>query len=290
MKTLLLHLGGTARDEDVLAGGALVARQFGSHLSCLRIEPDPFAMMAYVTAYDIATAAAIGDALNAAKIENREKTRRAEEHFLRFCKSADIRVADKPGGTGISASWSRAEGDQAEILIRRAKYHDAVVLAGGSKEQGLTVDYLGSVVLGAGRPLVLTPEGPVAGHAGTIAIAWKDTPEAARAVAASMPLLEKAQNVLVLGAVENDAHAAAMAESLAGVVTQLRWHGVEAEARPLPRKDVDVADALLGAARAAGAGLFVMGGYGHSRLREVIFGGVTEHVLNGVDLPVFIAH
>jgi nucleotide-binding universal stress UspA family protein len=292
MKTLLVQLSGTERDDSVLAGASLVGRYFGAHLSCLRIEPDPIATLGLISGYDMAPASVIGEAMHAAKLDNRKKTQRAEERFLRFCRAADIRISNEPRvSTGMSAAWSHEEGDEVEVLIGRAKFHDLVVLAGGSrKKQDLTTVPVGSIVLAAGRPVLLVPDATAAEHLGTVALAWKDTPQAARAVTAAMPLLEKAERVLVLGVPENQGRAQATADGLGEVVRQLQWHGIAAEARVLPRDGTGTAEALLNAARAAGAGLFVMGAYGHSRLREIVFGGVTEHVLNGVDLPVLLAH
>jgi nucleotide-binding universal stress UspA family protein len=121
-----------------------------------------------------------------------------------------------------------------------------------------------------------------------VAIAWKNTAEASRAVTAAMPLLEQAERLIVITVREGPQdHHAASAEAVA---SQLRWHGRAAEVRVIDAADRYVPDVLLEGARAAGADLLVMGAYSRSRLRETVFGGVTAHVLKGVELPALMAH
>jgi nucleotide-binding universal stress UspA family protein len=119
----------------------------------------------------------------------------------------------------------------------------------------------------------------------TIVIAWKSTREAARAVAAAMPLLSAAKEIEILTVAED----AASAEVGHGPLTAaLRWHGLRVAAGCLPPA-ASVADTILAAARQRNA-LLVTGGYGHSRLSEWVFGGFTRRVLTAAEVPVLIAH
>ena len=118
-----------------------------------------------------------------------------------------------------------------------------------------------------------------------VAIAWNDSAEAARALAFALPFVEAASVVHVLTA-ETWRTQFEATEDLADY---LEWRGIMCERRAIEAED-DVGAALLQAASAAGADLLVMGGYGRSRLRELVLGGVTRHVLTHAQLPVLLAH
>jgi nucleotide-binding universal stress UspA family protein len=120
-----------------------------------------------------------------------------------------------------------------------------------------------------------------------IAIAWKPTLEAARAVATAMPFLALAKQIDVISIVE-EAHATD--ESGARLVATLARHGLEARARQLRPASNSAVDALLGAATEVSADLLVMGGYGHSRWREWVLGGFTQQILRSAPLAVLMTH
>jgi nucleotide-binding universal stress UspA family protein len=105
-----------------------------------------------------------------------------------------------------------------------------------------------------------------------------------------MPILCKAHKIVVLSANEDDSKAMECLDCYESVANHLRWHGASAEGRYVVPAGRSVPDAVLESAREAGADILVMGGYGHSRLRELIFGGFTRRVLQGVELPVFVFH
>jgi nucleotide-binding universal stress UspA family protein len=123
---------------------------------------------------------------------------------------------------------------------------------------------------------------------GAVIVGWKETPEAARALGAAMPILKNARRV-VLAAV-TDGEPAPTARAAENVARQLTWHGIHAETQLIEAGRRSVAELLHDAAEAAHADLLVVGAYGHSRVRELIFGGVTEALLDGASLPIFLAH
>jgi len=118
-----------------------------------------------------------------------------------------------------------------------------------------------------------------------IVIAWKDTCEARRAVWDGLPLLKRAEEVFVV-AVGRDA----TGQGAADVSAYLSCHGVTSRAVTRPDADATVADVLLRMVEDEGADLIVCGAYGHSRIREWIFGGVTYDLLNGASVPCLMSH
>jgi nucleotide-binding universal stress UspA family protein len=121
----------------------------------------------------------------------------------------------------------------------------------------------------------------------TVVITWKSTPEAGRAVAAAMPFLSTVKQIVIMTVAEDKTTVAE--EGAARLMANLRWDGFSTSVRCLGSGAQGAAETLLAAAREQAA-LLVMGGYGHSRLCEWIFGGFTQRVLRGAEIPVLIAH
>jgi nucleotide-binding universal stress UspA family protein len=291
MKSILVHVTGTPRDDDVLAGASMAAHGFSSHLDCLYVRPDPMAVARYSGDIAAGVSTAIGEAVQAIKQAGEEGGRLSADTYHRFLRAQDIAAVETPSAVHhTTAAYSEQTGDAAEFLIEAARNHDLTVLRGGSSlEPRLGAYEAGAVLVESGRPALLVPEHYHPQPFRTIAIAWKNRPEAARAVTAAMPLLERTEKIVVLGAHESGP-LETLIKSLDAVVMQLRWHGLKAESRVVPQEDLSIPEAVLKAARHAHADLIVMGAYGHSRLRELIFGGFTERVLQGVDIPVLAAH
>jgi nucleotide-binding universal stress UspA family protein len=136
-----------------------------------------------------------------------------------------------------------------------------------------------------GRPLIIAGDDKPPGGVGTVVVGWKETPEAARAVTAAMPLLEAARRVVLL--VIREA-AGAGREPLEQLAQQLAWHGINAEIAICGDADGPAGEQLLRAATERQADLLVAGAFGHGALREQMFGGVTRTLLEHADLPVLL--
>lgn len=141
--------------------------------------------------------------------------------------------------------------------------------------------------MATGRPVLIAPARAPSRLSGTVAVAWKNRPEAARAVAAARPFIELADRVVIIS-VEEDAET--NERSCEMLRYALSWHNPKTIVRHLKQEGRPPVETLLDAAGAVEADLLVMGGYGHSRIREVIFGGFTRHILTGADLPILMAH
>jgi nucleotide-binding universal stress UspA family protein len=166
------------------------------------------------------------------------------------------------------------------------------VLAGGPNSRGrLSGAALGAIILGSGRPVLLAPDAETGGPIKTIAFAWKDTAEAARSLTAAMPLLNLATRVHLFCAEEGKQTTRPdRIASYENIIRYLRWHGFKADGHFVTVGIRTAAEAVLDGARSVEADLLVMGAYGRARLRELIFGGFTQEILNGTDFPVFLFH
>jgi nucleotide-binding universal stress UspA family protein len=286
-KTILVHLRGTKGDEAVLNAALEAARHTAAHLDCLHIRPNLGHLISRM-AFDMdEDTDRMTESLNTLRKLTDDTARAAAQAFTEFCtREGIVRTEAPPAPNRVSAAFRDVTDDELRHLITQSRYHDLVVVKGGSEEAGgLSRDAVGRLILGAGRPVLLVPTAHTR-KMRTVAIAWKDVPEAARAVTAAMSLISKAEKIFVFNASEEDEQAA----DYESVIGQLRWHGLKAKGRRVVPGERSTADVLLETARSADVDLLVMGAYGRSRLNEMIFGGFTQRMLKAASLPVLLFH
>lgn len=174
-----------------------------------------------------------------------------------------------------------------DAAARHARYFD-FALVGWEANNPTSQMTAEAVIFGSGRPTILLPELSTIGALDHIAIAWDGSRVAARAVADSGPLLERATRISVLTVVdEKPLDEGKMGERL---TEGLRKRGLSSEAVAILTQDCPIGVTLQEHAIELGAGLLVMGGYGHSRIRDFVLGGATEGILNDLRLPVLLSH
>lgn len=167
-----------------------------------------------------------------------------------------------------------------------ARYHD-LSLIGWEAQNPTSRATAESVVFGSGRPAVLMPQAMDIAAFDHVAIAWDGSRVAARAAADARPFLARASKVSVLTVVDEKPLSSEDGERFAA---SLRRAGVDAQAQTLTGRNTAVAATLQEGAQARGCGLLVMGGYGHSRVRDFVMGGATEGVLKALSMPVLLSH
>jgi nucleotide-binding universal stress UspA family protein len=287
MRTILIPMRGRPGDSAALESAAALGRHFDSHLCGLYPRLDIEAGM-HAT-LSIGSRGLVREWLKRVELEDAQAARHAQALFDRMMLAHDIPAGKDPETRCPSGEWHEQTGDCVEVITNAARFHDIVVCAPPSQE-GESRDELASILLAAGRPVLLASEAAPKNTLHTVVIAWKNTREAAHAVTAAMPLLEKARRVVVISANEGDQEPLECVDCAERLATQLRWHGIKAESRMIVLAGRDAPEAVLESATEIHADLLVMGGYGHSRAREFIFGGFTHRVLRGAPLPVFLCH
>lgn len=284
IKKILVPLGDPKAGGIALGAALALAREFGAHVSVLHIRTDPrAAAMAYMG--EPVSASMIDGVMKAAEKRSAETAATARRLFDETCAKAKVVVSDKAGSGKATASFDD-ETDYEDQAIRRAgRVSDLLVLPRPqgvlATQQRLTLE---AALIDTGRPLLVVPPKAPAKIGSNVAIAWNGSAQAAHAVAMAMDFLAAAQSVTILTAKENGAEHRA-----ADLQEQLAWHGIKAKIVSVAARN-DAGKALLAAATKAGANLLVMGAYGHSRVRELVLGGVTKHVLQATTLPTLLAH
>jgi nucleotide-binding universal stress UspA family protein len=209
---------------------------------------------------------------SASSVKMQQKCIEIEEQ-LKALKSEFEHLVGKNHG-----SWRGMVGDPTKLLAYHARAADLLVAsANNGVASGLRTVFPGELILSAGRPVLFPNERHEPMAAANVLVSWKDTREARRAVVDAMPFLLAGQEVLVATIEDDDKHSAH--QSVAEVVRFLVRHGVKARSKVIDANDRQAPEALLNEANEIGADLIVSGGYGHSRLREWIFGGVTLSLL-----------
>lgn len=217
--------------------------------------------------------------------------RREDLERLRICTtSATTLLAASPISSDISSEYQE-EASADEAIGRRARYTDLVLLGPDLFRQALlSKKVLEGALFSSGKPILLLPEGGTPSlRPKRVMIAWDSRLEASNAVSRAMDLLERADGVHVVLVDPIRGENEQGAEPGADVATYLARHSVKVTVDQLSSQGGSVADTLRQHAVDMAADMLVMGAYGHSRLRERLFGGVTRSMLESPPLPVFLA-
>ena len=214
--------------------------------------------------------------------DNEADAKAAIDRFNQATKRAGL--AAEP--LTITASLAGA-GEQFGRIARR---FDLAVVGQAEPETSTIDDIIAETTLfESGRPMIVVPyiqKAPL--KLDKVMVCWDGSRQAARAIGDAMPLLAKAGKVEIVIIADEPGKQ----DEIAGVDMgqHLARHGLKVDLERIPRGDVDVADALLSHAADSGADFLVMGGYGHSRLREFVLGGVTRSIFRSMTMPTLMAH
>ena len=210
---------------------------------------------------------------------------------------AALAVFESAAGKAGVASFERSmiEEEPGSGLCLQARYSDLVIIGQNDPDeplQGQRADLPEYVVMNAGRPVLIVPYAGRFESVGKRAlVAWDGGLEAARAVTAALPILRRAEKVSVAlfdPKIVPNAHGE---QPGADIALYLARHGVNVDvSRETAGNDAEIGNALLSCAADKGSDLLVMGGYGHSRFREILLGGVTRTILESMTVPVLMAH
>ena len=204
---------------------------------------------------------------------------------------AQFREATKNRAKHIE--WRCAIDFPVRYILQEVRCADIVVTGGqnGALSDPFAAASPKDLVMQAGRPLFIVPDNVDWLDLRSVLVAWKDTLEARRAIADSLPMLRKAKNVTVAEIVEGGDSRSAAESRVRDVVAWLSRHGVSAsELVPDNNGNRDATVELDGIAADVGAGVVVAGAYGHSRFRELILGGMTQHLITQSTRCVLLSH
>jgi len=282
IKSILAPLTGFEQSEAALVVALKLARKLGAFTDVLHVSPDPRDTIPLIS--EGAAGPAIVRIMEMAEADAKKRAAAAEALFRKACAAAGIVATGASAGVRYGTIVGRAPGE----IALRARVHDLVLL--GRVPEDAEIEWrlsFEAALMEGGRPILLLSKEPRETLGKSIAIAWNGSVEAAHAASSALPFLAQAEHVLLLAGEKDEVP---VEPSLDLVAEWLRHHGITAAVKHVALKGWPVGAELAIEAAAAGADLIVMGGYGHSRMRETIFGGATRAVVNDSALPVLMAH
>jgi nucleotide-binding universal stress UspA family protein len=279
MKTILVPVENHEGMTSVLETALLLARRCDSYI-------EGFALRFGISEF-VAVDPAGSIPLESYRQESLEEARQSRRMFEDFMRGRNV-----PQSTGASAGVSYGWLDDAPegegFVGSYGRVFDITVLGRPDRNTiGLHNRAIESGLFESGRPILLAPPSPSQQIATNVMIHWNSSTEQARATAFAMPLLHTADRVTVLTVVGGQGVPGPSADQL---LMHLQRNGIGATPMIVEMEGRSTGEAVLAAARAQGCDLLVKGAYTQSRLRQMIFGGATSHILANADLPVLMAH
>src|SRR4051812_35287288 len=284
IRKILLPLTGTAAGEAALATALMIARRYNAHVLALHVRIDSRDVAPL--AGEGLSGAMIEEMMSATEKESSDRAHAVRSLFERFVAEQNVPVTEPRHGIGsATASFAAVTGREEDLVAQQARLADLTVVPHPEAGEDVSSsDALHAVLFDSGRPVLIAPRIAPATIGTRVCCAWNGSAESAAAVAAAPPRLHRANAVPLLYADEYQRRG----PTVDGIRSYLRRHEIEAEPKLFKPQTKDVGAGLLGAARDFRADLLCMGAYSHSRLRQLILGGVTRHILENSDMPVLM--
>lgn len=277
-KTVLVSLNEVGREPQLVAAAAQLGRLLGAHVTGLYVIPA-------VQVYPSVGFEAAPQVFEGNRTFFKDNAQRVRENFeaamTREGLAFDFHQVDSR--TPIIADEVIAKGRCCDVMIVSTTNPDEIT--------GVERDFVEQVLMGAGRPVIVLPfKGEAQLNLDEVVLGWDGGREAARSAFDAVPLLKVARRVRIVRVDPQKDPELRTSVPGADLAETLSRHGIKAETQGYPTEGADEGQALMRCADDAGAGLIVMGAYGHSRLAEFIFGGATRFVLTRLNRPVLMSH
>jgi nucleotide-binding universal stress UspA family protein len=285
IRTILVGASGGSASDGAIGLACRLAVRFGAHLQGYHIKTDPTEIIMAASAGDVGmpTDGAWIDQM-AADADTLAATTKAA--FMAAAAGHGLTEAGPPSQSGPTVGWRAEVGRAAQLVAARARFFDLTVLGRSERivDQPST-DVIEETLLSSGRPVLLAPAVAPDVLGETVAIGWDGSVPSVHGVAAALPVLREARRVVILTVGDKpEADVAAACE-------YLRWHGITCTGETVAVvSGVGHGEQLLAAARDASADLLVMGAFGHTAWRELLFGGATRTIVESSMLPVMLTH
>ena len=288
IQSILCIFGGSESELNAVNTAFILGKSYAAHLRFLHISVDP---ISYAGAYGCGDAYAYPDLRDVVDKENEGRMGKAKKDIETLAAHYQVLLecAGSPAHHS-SACFVYLTGRPETIIAEEGRLCDLIII-GRAGKHALCHDAVIPALFDTGHPVMLLPVQKetleLEGYK-TVVISWKSSSEAARAITNAMPFLENAEKVFVLTANGSSETYAPAAE--APLLAYLHTHNIHAQGVVAAAGNLEAGEALLAKARELKADLVVMGAYAHTRLREMILGGVTNYMLENADIPLFLSH
>lgn len=285
IRKILLPLTGTAAGEAALSTALMIARLWNAHVTCLHVRVDSRDVAPL--AGEGLSGAMIEEMMSATEKESSERAHAVRTMFERFVTQHGVTVGEgRPHADHATASFAAVTGREEDLVAQLARLSDLTVVPHpDAGEDVSSSDALHAVLFDSGRPVLISPQVAPTTIGTRVCVAWNGTAESAASVLAVLPWMQRAEAVRILSAEGYQRRGPAAPD----LISYLALHGVQADVSVFHTVNGSVGAGLLAAAAEFDCDLLSMGAYSHSRLRQLILGGVTRHVLENATLPVMMS-
>jgi len=281
MKTILVPFYDDDIAQSALATSWLVAERFGSYVEALFVMRPP-------QIFDGEGIALAGSYMTQLKDEERRLAESAHKRFQAAIDARGISVVDvSTPSEDLTAGWRETEGLEGQVVGDYGRLFDLIVIGRNFGQPWIDWSVMCEAALfETGKPVLVTAAETPKSVGERVVVAWNGSTETARCIAMSKPFLKRADSVVVL-TVEGWQVPGPGGDLIAA---HLRRNGIKATAQNVASGTRTVGEAILDTAKEVDADLIVKGAYTHSRLRQLVFGGATRHLLHNTPIPLFMAH
>ena len=284
MKRIVIPVRPDGKSRNVLAHAAALARRYDAHVVITHCRPRAEDMMPFGVPISASMKklllAQSGEVANAEEEGLREELRSLTDEL-------GLALSDEPLATEASASWVEQEGRQVDVIKRHGRLADIICVAKPDVSRNLGMNTLKAALFNTGRPVMMCPptDTPPGALCERVSIAWNGSSQASRAVALTLPIIERADEVVVLTS-GSEIHGAEADD----LVDYLAARGVTARIERFVSRRKNVGAELLRLSAEHGADTMIMGAYSESHERESMFGGNTQHIVDQAKTPVIMVH
>jgi nucleotide-binding universal stress UspA family protein len=283
MKNLLAVVGGGGA-APVLEAALLTARRFDSHIVGLHSLTTEYAVV-FGGEMGFSISSEVDRTLEREGHDRRDQARRL---FGDFMAARGVPVDPVAAGhSGPTASWREEDGRQNAIVGMIGRVFDLIIVEQPEKLASIAEATLEDALFESGRPILMVPKRMPATIGEVIAIAWNGSTETALAVALGMPFIRQAKRVVIVAV--GPQHMPEPGPEGDELASSIANYGIDVSLRTAYGRQKPQGESFLKEAVAAGADLLVKGAYTQSRIRQMIFGGATRHIIMEANIPVLMA-
>jgi len=282
MKSILAVPGGDNSSASVFDAALAVAKRFDSHIVGLGAGTTAPVVIPWG---EMGVAVPV-EADRVLEQEDKERRQASRAAFEAFLAGRGVMLSGTPAASGVSAEWREEQGQQNAVVGSLGRVFDLIVVERPDKLVSLAEATLEDALFESGRPVLMAPPRPAPALGDRIIIAWNGSSETARTIGFANPFLKQAKEIQVIS-VEGGMQPGPSGDELARALTK---NGLPASARHVDARGRTVGEVFLAEAAEMNADLMIKGAYTQSRLRQMIFGGATRHIIMNAELPVLFAH
>ena len=284
MKTILVPLEESDVLPSILETALIVGQKFGSYIEGLYEQPG----LTEVVVAGEGLGVTPPDLVETFQQQEKERAVRAHELFEAFMKEKGVPLAGRGAPQDhATTGWVEEEAPGRDLVGNRGRLFDLIVVGRPVRNSATpTMSLLEAALFETGRPILIAPPKPPGELGKNIIISWNGSYETPRCISFGMPMLKAAKKVTVLQVEEGMVPGPTAADA----TIHLRRNGIAAEAHNVNAGRRTAGEAVLEEAEKLGADMLIKGAYTRSRIRQMIFGGITSHILDAAEIPVLMSH